>query len=329
MVLFTGGVPEYHIPYIMKTGTNSYCGLDLQRGYFSIIQYSTDERAVNDLSIHQPFSDRNGADQWKMWKNELKKSRGRLRFFSPIVICGMPAQYAVVKLVPIDSDEQRVEDAVAWELGQHIGGPIEEYSFDFQEAEAGPRAEERKVLAVAYRRELVNRMADIVRGTRMRPQVVDLDIFGLVNVFSANYSERSADTSLLVHSEPDMTKLVLTRNGGFMNCHCFEHTNASVDPAGFAAMISAGIDRFLGVSEANGRRPGIYLTGSYFQESISYEAFCERMPGAEILDPFRTIKCQVQIDEQQSKKYSTQLAIAVGLALRGTEMSGRDRDTAP
>jgi Tfp pilus assembly PilM family ATPase len=310
----------------MQTDRTSFCGLDLQKDYFSIVQYSTDERAVDNLSI-QPFADRKGIDQWKTWRNEIKQSRGRLRFFSPAVICGMPSQYAVVKLVPIDSDEQRVDEAVAWELGQQIGGPLEEYSFDFQEAEAGRRDEERTVLAVAYRRELVRRMADIVRGIRMRPQVVDLDIFGLVNVFSANYRERMADTSLIVHSEPAMTKFVLTRNGGFGNYHCFEHDNASVDPAGFASMLSAGIDRFLGASKENGRRPGIYITGSYFQQDICGEAFREKVPGAELLDPFRNIDCQVKIEEQQLQKYSTQLAVAIGLALRGAEMSGKTGDT--
>jgi Tfp pilus assembly PilM family ATPase len=194
----------------MKTDRTSCCGLDLQKDYFSIVQYSTKERAVDNLSI-QPFADRKGVDQWKTWRNGIKQSRGRLRFFSPAVICGMPSQYAVVKLVPMDSDEQRVDEAVAWELGQQTGGPLDEYVFDFQEAETGRREEERTVLAVAYRRELVRRMADIVRGIRMRPQVVDLDIFGLVNVFSANYPERTADTSLIVHSEPAMTKFVLIR----------------------------------------------------------------------------------------------------------------------
>ena len=41
-----------------------------------------------------------------------------------------------------------------------------------------------------------------------------------------------------------------------------------------------------------------------------------KVPGAEMLDPFRKVKCQVVIDEQQLKEYSTQLAVAVGLALQ-------------
>lgn len=300
----------------MKPDTTSCCGLDLQKNYFSIIQYSAPERAVTLLSIQQ-FSDSNNADEWKTWKNELKKCRGRLRFFSPAVVCGMPSEYAVVKLIPIDPDEERAGEAVEWELGQHIGGTLDEYVCDFQEPEGGQDPAGRKVLAVAYRRELVNRMADIVRNVKMQPKVVDLDIFGMVNVFSANYSERTDSASLIVHSESEMTKLVLTRGGGFVNYHCFEHKSGSVDPAGYASLLSEEIDRFLAAIKEKDSGPGIFITGSYFQQEISREAFFEKVPGAEILDPFRAIKCQVKIDEHQFRKFSTQLAVAVGLALRG------------
>jgi Tfp pilus assembly PilM family ATPase len=300
----------------MKTDMTSCCGLDLQKDYFSIIQYSAAERAVTLLSI-KPFSDREDAHVWKAWKEELKKNRGSLRFFNPSVVCGMPSEHAVVKLVPLDADEEHTGEAVAWELGQQIDGPLDEYVFDFQEPENGQRSAQRKALAVAYRRVLVNRMADLIRNVNMHPKVIDLDIFGLVNVFSANYRERTDTVSLLVHSESEMTKLVMTRKGGFMNFHCFEHKSGSVDPAGYASLLSSEIDRFCAVTEENTSRPDIFITGSYFQQDISRDSFFEKVPSAELLDPFRAITCQVKIDEYQIPKFSTQLAVAVGLALRG------------
>jgi Tfp pilus assembly PilM family ATPase len=302
----------------MKAETAGICGLDLQKNYFSIVQYAASERAVTLLSI-QPFPESGDVDRWKIWKKQIQRSRGRLRFFSPSVVCGMPAEYAVVKLIPVDEGEIRVEETIEWELGQHLGRPLDEFVYDVQEEEANAvtGAGARKVLAVAYRQELIHRMTGIVRGVRMRPVVVDLDIFGLVNAFSANYPERTAAMSLIVHSEFENTKLVLTRNGRFSNYHCFEHASGSVDPAGFAALLSAEIGRFLTAAKESSSKPALYITGSYFQQDISREAFLEKVSGAEILDPFRSIKCQVKIDEQQFQSYSTQLAVAVGLALRG------------
>ena len=300
----------------MKATTTNFCGLDLQKDYFSIIQYSPEEETVTDLSIIR-FSADEDTDVWKTWKAELKNSRGRLRFFSPAVICSMPSEHAVVKLIPLDTDEEQVDEAIEWELGQQISGTFDEYVFDYEEIESVSLASARTFLAVAYRRELVNRMAGIIRSVKLEPQIVDLDIFGLVNVFSANYIDRKAMTSLLVHSESEVTKFVLTRNGEFRNYHCFGHNSGSVDPAGFASALSAEIDRFLAATKNAAGRPGVYITGSYYQQSFGRDAFFEKVPDAQLLNPFRNIKCQVKIDEQQFQEYSTQLAVAVGLALRG------------
>ena len=115
-----------------------------------------------------------------------------------------------------------------------------------------------------------------------------------------------------------MTKLVLTQNGDFLDFHCFEHKDATVNTVGFASTAATEIDRFLSAA-AIGGRPGIYATGSNFQQIVNREAFFRRVQGAEILNPFRAIKCQVTIDEQQLQDYSMQLAVAVGLSWRGTE----------
>jgi Tfp pilus assembly PilM family ATPase len=303
----------------MKSTTASVCGLDLQRDYFSIVQYSKEEGAVTLLSIVSPFTEETDGDGWKTWKNELKKNRGRLLSYSPSVACSMPSEYAVIKRIAVDADEQNIDETIRWELGQQIVGSLDEYVFDYEEIPGAPEAATRKYLVVAYRRELVNKMAGIVRGVKMDPRVVDLDIFGLMNAFEANYKDKKDRPSLLIHSELETTKFVLTQNGGFRDYHCFEHKTGAIDAAGFAVVLSAEIDRFLaGTGKVDGSI-GIYVSGSYFQQSASRNAFFEKVPGAEALNPFREIKCQMAIEEERFLEYSMQLAVAVGLALRGSE----------
>ncbi len=300
----------------MKSKTAGFCGLDIQKEYFSIVQYSSEDHMVTDLDIHS-FPAESGIDEWKTWKNELKNRRGRLRFFSPSVVCSMPSEYALIKPVMLDADEQDIAGTIQWELGQQVIGTLDEYVFDYEEIRGAPDEPVKKFLAVAYRRELVNRMAGLVRSVNLKPAIVDLDIFGLVNVFEFNYSDKKAEPCLIIHSEFDLTKFVLTYNGGFLDYHCFEHKTGSVDAGGFAVALSAETDRFLAAMQKTGGRIPVYITGSYFQQTFSREAFFEKVPGAEVLNPFRAIKCQVKIDEQQFQEYSTQLAVAVGLALRG------------
>jgi Tfp pilus assembly PilM family ATPase len=302
---------------------SSFCGLDLQRDYFSIVQYSAEERAVTLLSIVSPFGAEAAADEWKTWKNVLKKNRGRLLSYNPSVVCSMPSEYAVIKLIPIDADEENTGETLRWELGQQIVGSIDDYVFDFEEVAGAAGAATRKFLAVAYRRELVNRMAGMVRSVKMDPQIVDIDIFGLMNVFEANYRDKKKVPSLLVHSELDVTKFVLTHRGAFRDYHCFEHKTGSMDAAGFAVALSAEIDRFLSASGTVAASTGIYISGSYFRQSTIRDIFFEKVTGADVLNPFREIKCRALIEEDQFQEYSTQLAVAVGLALRGSEGAGQ------
>jgi Tfp pilus assembly PilM family ATPase len=305
----------------MKSNTSSFCGLDLQRDYFSIVQYSAEERAVTLLSIISPFAGDVGGDGWKTWKNELKKNRGRLLSYNPSVVCSMPSEYAVIKLIPVDADEENTDETLRWELGQQIVGSLDDYVFDFEEVTSVFGDPTRKFLAVAYRNELVNRMAGMVRSVKMDPQIVDIDIFGLVNVFEANYRDKRNVPSLLVHSERTMTKFVLTHRGAFRGYHCFEHATGVYDAPAFAGLLSTEIDRFLAATGTAAASTGIYIAGSYFQQSTAREAFFEKVTGADILNPFREIKCRALIEEDQFKEYSTQLAVAVGLALRGSEGS--------
>ena len=305
----------------MKSHNTSVCGLDFQKEYISVVQYSPEENAVTLISI-QPFADEAAHDAWKQREQELKSIKGRLRFFSPAVTCGIPAECAVVKICLLDANERNVDEALTWELAQQINGSLDEYAFDFEEIRPGGAAGSptKKFLAAAYRQEIVTRLAGIARSVKFEPRGIGLDIFGLVNAFEANYPDRKSALSLLVHSERHSTKLVLTQNGSFLDFHCFEHTTAPVDSLGFATALAGEIGRFLATAKVPGdaeARAGVYASGSFFQQADVRDALFEKVMGAEMLNPFRYIKCQVAIDEQQLQEYSTQLAVAVGLALQG------------
>jgi Tfp pilus assembly PilM family ATPase len=304
----------------MKSHNTSICGLDFQTEYLSVVQYSPEENAVTLVSI-QPFSGGADHDEWKQREHELKNIKGRLRFFSPAITCGIPAEYAIVKILMVDAGERNIGEAIRWELSQQMSGPIEEYVFDFQEIEPEEVGSvTKRFLAAAYRRELVSRVAGIMQSVKFEPRGVGLDIFGLVNIFEANYPDKTAAPCLLVHSERQVTKLVLARNGAFLDFHVFEHPTAPQDSLGFATLLADEITRFLATVDTGGgaaRGAGVYASGSLYQQADVRDALFEKVRGAEMLNPFRYIKCHVAIDEQQLQQYSAQLAVAVGLALQG------------
>ena len=301
----------------MASSVQTSCGLDLQKDYIGMAIYSADEHAASQINIRQ-ISPSSPKDAWASWEEELKIIRSPLKHYATSVICSVPAEYAVVKVCSLDADEKNVGEVVEWELSQQIIGSIDQYSFDYQEI-AGGGGPTKKYLVAGYRKEFVNRMAGVIRKIKLEPRIVDLDIFALINVFEANYKEKITEPSLLVHCERHLTKLVLTRNAGLLDYHCFEHATGFSDPAGYGVSLAAEINRFLSGSQqlAGGERAGIYMTGSYLRQAETRNAVFAEVKGSELLNPFRAITCQLQgIQEDQLLEHSTQLAVAVGLSLR-------------
>lgn len=295
----------------MKHNTDCFCGIDFQRDYFSAVQYSLKERAVTLISI-QPFPAEKQTEEWKVWRRELKKSRSRLRLFCPSISSAIPAQYAVIKLLTVDANEPSVEDALKWELTQHLASEPDDFVFDAQEMAGIATERTRTFLLAAYRRTLVEQTADMLRNSGFEPLAIGLDIFGLINVFEANYRECLAAPCLLVHCEEAITKLVLSRGGEFLEFHSFNNHDDATDGKNFAAAVASEIKRF-----CRDRTPeAIYATGSWFQQIPRQDTFFETVKGAELLNPFRKVSCQIAVGDQQLREYSTQLAVAVGLALQ-------------
>lgn len=301
----------------MKQTTDICCGLDLQRDYIGIAIYSARERAASQVNI-RPIVAGTSRDNWESWETELKAIKSPLKRYASSVICSIPAEYAVVKRCMLDADEPKVAEALEWELSQQIMGSIDEYMFDYQETGAALEGPVRTFLVAAYRREFVDRIAGIIRRIKLEPRIIDLDIFGLINIFEANYPEKMQGISLLVHSEQHLTKLVVTKDGGFLDFHCFDHGTGFADPAGYGVALAAEIGRFVATQQAPFDPKGnTFATGSYLKNAENRTAVFEALQGVELLNPFRSITCQLEgIQDDQLLDHSTQLAVAVGLSLR-------------
>ncbi|MBN2037199.1 MAG: pilus assembly protein PilM [Chitinispirillaceae bacterium] len=298
----------------------SCCGLDLQRDYLSVVLYFADRNAAEPVVL-KPLSITTGPQEsvWSVWEDEFRSIKGQLKHITSSISCSIPADYAVVKICAVDANEESVREVIEWELSQQIVGSIDDFVFDFQELPDGGASAEKRYLVAAYRREYVDRLAGMVRRVKLEPRVIDLDIFGLVNAFEANYPEKRGELALLAHCENLMTKLVLTARGTLLDYHCFEHAAGFMDPAGYASMLENEISRFLSTSHeaSQGTVGGTYITGSFMKLAENRSAILGNMNSVEMLNPFRKIKCQLEgIEEKQMLEYSTQLAVSIGLVLR-------------
>jgi Tfp pilus assembly PilM family ATPase len=303
----------------MKKNSNIISGLDIQKEYMCFAQYSANDNAVLLVAI-QPLALIDSSDIGSQIVNDLKELKEKSEISNVDVVCSIPSQYAVVKNIPVEITETNPEAHIEWELSQQLIGSIDEYVFDFQNS--GFRSDNiEEYLAVAYRKSLVNGVASSLKNVKFNPLVVDLDIFALINVFEANYRELSTHPTIIIHSESDRTKMVLTINGLFIDHEYLLFPAGSMDPAGFSERIKMEIERLLSLnkSKVGDNGIGIFFAGSLFSRSEYAETLIGVLGGGEILNPFKNIQCRAGIDEGKLKAYASQLAVAVGLAYRGND----------
>ena len=303
----------------MKTPSRFISGLDIQKNYLSVAQYSPVENAVLLLAIQPLMSDENRIVPWERASDDLKELKSRFKFYSADIICSVPSEYAIVKYIGVEKQETDIEDFIEWELSQQLIGPLEDYFYDYQESSFRGADGLREYLAVAYRNEIVTGYSSMLKAVKLNPLVVDLDVFALINVFEANYSEFIGKPTVLVHGEGEKTKLVFTHDGHYLDSDYFEYGYGTFDPQMYAERIYSEISRFCALNGCSEKSVATFLTGSLFSQMEYVDSMKGLIVGSEILHPFRKVGCRVGVDDEKLMSYLPQLSIAVGLALRGND----------
>lgn len=302
----------------MKKNTKFINSIDIQKEYLSIVQYSPQDNAVVLMAI-QPMA-AGGVDTiWSRTSSALLELKTKYKFSSSEVICSVPAELAFIKRLTIDETIAKSPELLEWELSQHLLGSMEEYAIDFQNDGIFQSQTCDEYLAVAYRKENLDHLLSALKVLKLKPLVIDLDMFAVVNVFEANYKDRVSEPAMLVHSEGGRTKILLTQDGYFIDTHIFESENEQTDPGMFAERFVGELNSFLQYNSSRlTQSVSLYFTGSLFADQDFFNAVILKTGYGELLNPFREIGCRVGTESDQMT-YAPQLAVAVGLALRGYE----------
>jgi Tfp pilus assembly PilM family ATPase len=303
----------------MKNSAQFINGLDIQKEYLSIVQYSPQDKAVVLVAI-QPMSPGDVDTIWNRTSKALIELKSKFKFNSSDVICSVPAEFAFVKRLIVDDTISKSSEMLEWELSQHLLGSLEEYAVDFQKDGIFQQNPEGECLAVAYRKDNLDQLVAALKTSKLKPNVVDIDMFAIVNVFEANYKQQLSGPVMLAHAESGRTKILLTQSGQFIDTHLFECENEQSDSEMYAEKFVNEINAFV---QCNASRltnsPSLYLTGSLFGNQGFVDSVVSKVGYGELLNPFREIGCRVGTENNQIMAYAAQLSVAVGLALRGYE----------
>ncbi|MDG5813820.1 pilus assembly protein PilM [Chitinispirillales bacterium ANBcel5] len=307
---------EWNTSEIMKSQL-SISGLDFQNDYISISQFSSQSQAIEQVAI-LPLDHSEKEQYWDCVCGELKNVRKKFQFPGKNVICSLPADNAIIKKVGIDWEEEDVEDVFKWELAQQIISGIDDYAFDYNSLQ---NQGAKNFLIAAMRKTALERLSGAVKTIKLNPAIIDIDLFALVNVFEANYPEELTQPKVLIHGESDITKIILTISGSFIDYSILVHNIEAMEPAQYAKRLYEESVRILSQNKFDDfiATAKLFLSGSLFSEQSYRSSVLQSLRGSELLDPFRKIDCGLELEQEMLKNYAAQLAVSVGLALRGNQ----------
>ncbi len=301
----------------MARKKQSITGLDINGRYIACAQSVPKENLVTNVSI-QPLTT-GVPDYWKSVEESFKDLADEVGLKGCLSVSSLPGEFAVIKTITLDEDEENVEEALQWEFSQHIIGSADEYSFDYQKLQ--DFASQKRYLLAGYKKNAIKRLVSLLKENKLSPLVVDIDIFALINVFEINYAEQINEAALIIYGDEEKTRLILTQEGMFLDFDMIHYQDGLETADQYCQNLSNAVDRIRGNNLAQGGESilPIYLTGALFTFDDYVQAVQSCFSHVEILFPFRKIQCCAGMDDESLKKYSPQLAVAVGLAMRGND----------
>jgi Tfp pilus assembly PilM family ATPase len=304
----------------MAKKIESITGMSVTADAICMARMLIDERQIGNISI-QPVDERSG-DIWESAAPALKQLVRAAKLGGENVVCSLPGEFAVIRRFSIEAEEPDAEAALEWEFCQNILGPRDEFTADYEEITPSPEPGRRSYLMAGYRSEAVESIKQLAKSARLNPAVLDLDVFAIINVYEANYREGGKiKPAMCVLADYAMSKCILTADGRYVDMEIIRHSGESQSADTYASMLEKALARLIACNPGFVPRTEtvIMLSGSLFSQSEFTEQVKSFVPGAETLYPFRTVKCGTGMPEEQLRKYSPYLAVAVGLALRGGE----------
>ena len=301
---------------IMKATNASFNGIDIGTAYICWARGVPRDKLISNVGI-QPLPSGSAA-WWDAVKEGFSDLVATVKLGREEAAFSLPAEFSLIKRVRMDAAEADPHSVLEWELSQQMPGEPDDFAWNSEETSLAGQS--REFLVAGYRRGIINQAKALCHQSKLKLSAIDIDAFALVNVFEINYPERLAEYVCIVQIDLQRTKVILCRTGHFVDIETFDHSPDMKAVESYAEVLLRNVAR---LSEISGTEPSpsIFLSGcGLMQEGLAL-SLCDAIPGAEVLNPFRAVTCNVTMTEEELRTYSPQLAVAVGLAL-----SPRGRD---
>jgi type IV pilus assembly protein PilM len=188
-----------------RTRTRTLVGLDIEPTYLAAAEVSVNGALAIRRAVLQPLEpgivregevtdhERLGEALRAMWKEHKLPKRVRL---------GMANQRVVVRTMdlPPVPDGKELETAIRFQAQDQIPMPLDQAVLDYRPlgVVTTPDGQRSRVVLVAARRDMVERLVSTARAAGLRPEGVDLSAFAMVRALGAGAPADSAVLYLAV-----------------------------------------------------------------------------------------------------------------------------------
>ncbi len=211
----------FKLPFKKTLGTNSFSGINIGTHSVKVVSFSKsegklflDKFTIEDI-IGEPVKE--GAMKSAL-SEALKRVVAKTGLANHEVVTGLSGPAVVVRYLDLPQmSKSDLESAVRFEAKPHIPFDLKDVILDFQVLDQGQAGEGKKmkILLVAAQRNFVYKHIELLEKESLKPVIIDIDSFALVNAFLHANPEASAEEEAigLVNLGASLTNVSILNKG--------------------------------------------------------------------------------------------------------------------
>lgn len=214
-------IRKLKLPFKKSLSSGSIAGLNIGSSSIKVVKLSRGNRnfLLEKFVVEQIAEEPAKGEKAEEVLNEaLKHAVEKAEIANTEVVTGISGPAVVVRYIDLPQmSKGDLEKAVKFEAKPHIPFDLKDVILDFQVLELG-RSEEgkkMKILLVAAQRDFISKHIELLEKQSLRPLIIDVDSFALVNAFLyANQEEMTQHEAIaLVNLGASITNVSILNKG--------------------------------------------------------------------------------------------------------------------
>jgi type IV pilus assembly protein PilM len=188
-------------------------GVDIGTSAVKVLQVRESRRGVHLMKYGiEPLPPQSIVDGNVMNPDAVKDSLGKvfkdLKISQSDVALSISGHSVIIKKLNLPlMKQEELEEQIQWEAEQHIPFDISEVEVDYNILAENADVGQMDVLLVAAKKDEIQDLVDVVRQTKLRPLVVDIDAFAIQNTYELSYGYNTGEVVALLNVGASVTNV--------------------------------------------------------------------------------------------------------------------------